>query len=251
MAIDLKKPVGKSAKPTYTTKKGINLARDEEAAASLKRTVILGGIVLIAGVCLLKFGVVDQNAKLLEAQSNYYSIQDQNTAMSQAIADYGAVQVEYRTYATEWNTSDSQSVDYVSVPRTKLLDLIETQIMPRGNVKNISISGDRAVLSMDGMTLEDASEMINDLRESPYIAAASLNNAATYEEKKEATPVVEEEEEPMEGEEGEEATEGEEMEAAPVETAETEDLTAEGSLISFTLTLSLQADESAEEVTEG
>ena len=248
MAIDLKKPVGKSAKPSYTTKQGINLARDEEAAASLKRTVILGGIVLIAGICLLKFGVVDQNAKLIEAQSNYYNIQDQNTAMSQAIADYGAVQVEYRTYATEWNTSDSQSVDYVSVPRTKLLDLIETQIMPRGDLSNIVVNGDSVILSLSGMTLEEASDMLNDLLESPVVATAAINNATTYEEKKEEIPVVEEEEETPEGEEaaeGEAVEEIEEPVVVPLEEIQ------DGSLISFTLNITLQPEAEEEEVVEG
>lgn len=245
MAIDLKKPVGKSGKLTYTTKKGINLARDEEAAASMRRTIILGGIVLVAGVCLLKFGVIDQNAKLVAAQSNYYSIQDQNTAMSASIADYGTVQVEYRSYATEWNTSDTQSIDYVSVPRTDLLDLIETQIMPRGDLSNIVINGDSVVLSLKGMTLEEASDMLNDLLESPVVATAAINNATTYEEKQETVVVVDEEE----VSENEEAAEGEELEEAeetfvaiPAEEA------PEGSLISFTLNITLQPEAVEEEV---
>ena len=232
MAIDLKKPIGKGGKPAYTTKKGINLARDEQAEKAPLRLAIIGGVVVIAALCLVKFGVIDQNTKLLAAQNELASVQDTNLQLQQVTSRYGEVQIEYRTYSTEW--ADSDDSRFVSVPREDVLDLVETAVMPAGTVETLQISGETARLTMSDMTLEEISRMLLELQASPIVASATLNSAESVEV--EATAA-----ETAETDELETADDTEAVTPAP----EAEEDSA--AKVVFTITLELQKAEAEED----
>ncbi len=141
---------------------------------------------LIAAICaaVAKFGVADQYNRLSEAERSYAEVHAQHKEMQQAIADYPAVEQEYRTYSRSWLTEDSGLA--VSVDRLDVLDLLEDHMMTCGNVRSFSISGTTVFVSMSGMNLEEISVMFIDLQQQPIVKSASLNIASTADDLTEA-----------------------------------------------------------------
>ena len=79
--------------------------------------------------------------------------------------------------------SDKDNENFVGVDRKEVLDLIETVMMKRGQVLSIEIYENTAKISMKGMNLEEISEMIRSLKNSPIVSEAQLNIAHTDENK--------------------------------------------------------------------
>lgn len=156
----------------YSKKVGINLARKEYDKKGL--VVFLFGLCAIAGMsfAVAKFGVIDQYDRLNRAQSQYADVHEQNEALAAVVADYPKVQLEYRTYSTEW-------MDESYVDRKDILDMVESELIPCGNVSTILINGNTALVTMSGMTLEEVSVMVMSLKLQPIVSAVALNTAQT------------------------------------------------------------------------
>lgn len=156
----------------YSKKVGINLARREYNKKSA--VIFLVGLVLIAcmGAAIGKFGVIDQYARLSEAEAEYAKVHEQNTSLSQQIAEYSKVQLEYRTYSTEW-------MDDSYVDRKDILDLVEAELLPCGNVSSITVNGNTALVTISAMTLEEVSAMVTSISNQPIVSSISLNTAHT------------------------------------------------------------------------
>lgn len=163
------------------TKKSVNLARRESNSKNLVTVAV--GLVLIALISagVAKFGVIDPLARLSEAESAYGAVHTQYVQMQDAIGDYAAIEHEYRTYSRNWMQSEKSDL-FVSVDRADVLDLLETQLMPNGTVKTVTVKGNTVVVTMSGMNLTQISEMFGALQEQSIVATASLTIASTMED---------------------------------------------------------------------
>lgn len=162
----------------YPTKTTINLAKREPRSHSI--VTLVCGITLIAAlvVVVAKFGVIDQLARLHEAESAYLATHAQYLEVQEAIEDYPAVEQEYRTYSRKW-MEDSSSGLFVSVDRIDVLNLLEEHLMPYGTVKSLQVQDATMVVTMTGMDLEQISNMFIKLQKQPIVSGATLNIAST------------------------------------------------------------------------
>lgn len=161
-------PKEKSNVQKYTKKVGINLARREYDKKSI--VIFIVGLVVIACVsaALGKFGVIDQYARLSRAEAEYAKVHEQNIALSEKLAAYSDVQLEYRTYSTDW-------MDDNIVYRKDILDIIEAELMPCGHVRKITINGNTAKITITNMFLTDVSDMVVSVRKQPLVVSTDLN----------------------------------------------------------------------------
>ena len=60
-----------------------------------------------------------------------------------------------------------------------MLDLVESEMMPRGTVKSVTVRDDSLVVTMGGMTLDQISAMFADIELSPIVQSVGLNIAET------------------------------------------------------------------------
>ena len=179
---DLKGMFAGTKQTKYPTKTTINMAACGRTEAAGKTLVI--GIAAIAVLVLLvvKFCVFDQYARLSKAETAYNSIYQENQELADRVSDYDEVMLEYRAYSMSF-ISDKNDENFVGVDRKEVLDLIETVMMKRGQVLSIEIYENTAKVSMKGMNLEEISEMIRSLKNSPIVSEAQLNIAKTDENK--------------------------------------------------------------------
>ena len=179
---DLKGMFAGTKQTKYPTKTTINMAacgRTEVAG----RTLVIGmAVIAVLVLLMVKFCVFDQYARLSRAEADYNSVYQKNQELADRVSDYDEVMLEYRAYSMSF-ISDKNDENFVGVDRKEVLDLIETVMMKRGQVLNIEIYENTAKVSMRGMNLEEISEMIRSLKNSPVVSEAQLNIAKTDENK--------------------------------------------------------------------
>ena len=163
-------------------KRGINLNM-QESRRSTRLTLLIGciAIVLLAG-SVAKFGVIDQYKRLDRAQAEYNTVHNQYQQAKTLLEDYDRVLMEYRTYSMDWmsGTSGGSSQDLTTiVDRQEVLDLLEQEMLTRGRLVSLQVTGDKMIVSMSGMSLEQISEMFAEIQQSPIVSQVELNLAST------------------------------------------------------------------------
>lgn len=179
---DLKGMFAGTKQTKYPTKTTINMAACGRTEAAGKTLVIGMAVIAVLVLLVVKFCVFDQYARLSRAEADYNSVYQKNQELADRVSDYDEVMLEYRAYSMSF-ISDKNDENFVGVDRKEVLDLIETVMMKRGQVLSIEIYENTAKISMKGMNLEEISEMIRSLKNSPIVSEAQLNIAHTDENK--------------------------------------------------------------------
>ena len=174
MALELTR----AKKPVYPTKTTINLAESNQAPRHLGRDLALFVLALVVIALFAKFGVIDQYRRLDAAQAAYASVHTEYTQMQELLKGYDRLLMEYRTYSMEWATDGSED-NGTLVDRQKALDLLEQEMLSRGRLVSLQVSGNKMVVSMSGMSLDQISRMFDVIQQSPIVSNVELNLAST------------------------------------------------------------------------
>lgn len=159
----------KSGSSQYPTKTTMNLYVVERTTQTSH--VVLVAVLLIVIVALfVKFGVVDQYARLHAKETE---LSQQQLAVSQAEAqlkNYDEVLATYQGFAS---TGDPNAVDAVSV-----LDLVTTQVMPYANVSSIVLDNGVLTLTLTGASLSTVGELATQLTGQDMVESVSVSTAS-------------------------------------------------------------------------
>lgn len=136
-----------------------NLAQKEKSEFRPQRAIPLLALVLVAAALFAKFGVFDRYQKLSQVQSELNALKSQETTLMNALADYDEVQAEYNRYSTGWMTEDEQAL----LLKTDVLKLVEKELASRGTVTEIASSGNAVTCQIAGITLNEASGIVDKL----------------------------------------------------------------------------------------
>ena len=173
MAEKMKKGPSEAGRKTLKCphKQGINLNMREQKG-NPRLTLLVGclAIVILAG-CVAKFGVIDQYRRLDAAQAAYASVHTEYTQMQELLKGYDRLLMEYRTYSMEDNGT--------LVDRQKALDLLEQEMLSRGRLVSLQVSGNKMTVAMSGMSLDQISRMFDVIQQSPIVSNVELNLAST------------------------------------------------------------------------
>ena len=171
MAEKMKKGPSEAGRKTLKCphKQGINLNMREQKG-NPRLTLLVG--------CVAKFGVIDQYRRLDAAQAAYASVHTEYTQMQELLKGYDRLLMEYRTYSMEWATDGSED-NGTLVDRQKALDLLEQEMLSRGRLVSLQVSGNKMVVSMSGMSLDQISRMFDVIQQSPIVSNVELNLAST------------------------------------------------------------------------
>ena len=181
---DIKNIIKKSSKKQskkaarFSEKKGINLIQNQEKNKHLMMTVLIAIVAVLLLEVGFKYGVLDLYTKLNTARDQYNDVHVQYVAAQNQLTDYDDVLLEYRTYSMDWMENDT-SGKYVSVNRREVLDVIETDMMKLGTVRELSIKGNTVNIQMTGMNLKEISAMCAELETRPIVKSAVLMSAQT------------------------------------------------------------------------
>ena len=159
-------------------KTGINLNLQEDRQRD-RRTLLIGILAIAALVTVVvNFGVLQQYRRLDKAQAAYDRVHTQYVSAQEALSDYDRVLLEYRTYSMEWATDGSED-NGTLVDRQKALDLLEQEMLSRGRLVSLQVSGNKMIVAMSGMSLDQISRMFDVIQQSPIVSNVELNLAST------------------------------------------------------------------------
>ena len=177
MALDLNKQIEfKKKAPRASAKRGINLARDEEKRSKQLNGAVIAAAILIATALITKFGVMNLLTGRNAAKADYDKTHAQYSTIETELEEYDKVLLEYRAYSRVWMEKDDTG-RYVSVARTKVLDMVEKDLMRKGDVRAVNILGDAVSVEVYGMNLTELSAMCNEIEENPFVAYATVQTA--------------------------------------------------------------------------
>lgn len=165
---------GKSTKPSrYPTKTTINLVRDD---TDKKRGRSVVQIVLIVAVFALfaKFAVYDQIQRLIAAQQEYGTLQEQLVTVQAANAEYDTVREEYND-VTDYYMTDEEKM---TVDKMDVLAMIEEDVMPYVSVMQIQVSGSTVTITTGETTLDTVSEFLQKLQDDVRNSSATVTTTS-------------------------------------------------------------------------
>ncbi len=151
-------------------KKDINLAQQDGPGFSLG--LLLAGLVIIgllAGA-VSKFGVVDQFDRLQEARQTYGQLQTQLQQYEEALSGYDAVKKDYHTHAGAWTNANRDLL--------QVLALLDSTLGQQGDLRGLSFQGSQVKLTLAGQDLQQITQMVASLQESPLIHRVELQTVS-------------------------------------------------------------------------
>ena len=170
----------KNAKATEVKipeKSTMNFAR-REIGVNYKKLLPVVLIVIIAAVIFAKFGFLDPISEKTRAYSELASKQDQLTAYTAKLQEYDELAKQYGRYSYGWMSESETSI----VDRTEVLSLLENKIMRKATVENYAINNNVLTINLTGLSLTQASRVVEDLESSPIVVSATVYNSNSNED---------------------------------------------------------------------
>ncbi len=178
ITLDINKPVrlGRPRRGSrYPSKTSMNLVQREKTEWSLSRAVPSVLIVVVLVGLFVKFGIVDQYARVSEATQEVTQAQAQLDALDASLTGYDSLKGEYAQYSTDYLSSDSATL----VDRTTILGTIEDTLMSKATVTSVAISGNDVTVSLSGASLASVGEMARQIQQMSSVSSVSVSTASS------------------------------------------------------------------------
>lgn len=153
-------------------KQTMNFVRRRSPFAPGKMIPLLIAL-LIFGAVFTKFGILDPLERKTAAYMEFNRKQESLSALNTRLAGYRELEQQYGRYSYGWMTD--QEIGLVSP--MDVLALVEERIAPTAVIENLAVNSNVLTMDIRGITLEQASDMVTLLEESPLVAGVTLHSA--------------------------------------------------------------------------
>lgn len=164
-------------KTRYPNKTRLNLMMREPSIYRPGQLALgLVAIVLVTAA-FGKFAVWDLLASARRAETAVSNTHKQIALLQTHNADYEVVALEYsRFFPIELDGAGDVPVDCIQV-----LALLESKLVPYASIPSAAYANNSLVVQLNGITLDTASGIVDDLYQSPLVSEISLSTADTQE----------------------------------------------------------------------
>lgn len=153
--ISFKKKPKKVSLKSLPSKRSINLATVGEKPIKLSQALPGIIIILVVAGLISKFAVYDRLAKVVRAQSEVASLQQQIDEGYKKIESFGDLADEYAHYTYSNMTADELD----RADRIAIHDLIKNDVMPTLSVTSWTINGNQLDMTVTGDSLQRINEI--------------------------------------------------------------------------------------------
>ena len=139
--------------------------------------LLLLAIVLIVAVvaCFAKFLVLDKLAEVNAAEAEAADARREVAECYARIEAYGELNDIYAHYTYSGMTEE----ELERVDRTDVMDLLERVVFPRTHISEWSLFGNQLSLTIEGGTLQEINETVQQLMEEDIVSYCEVHTAAT------------------------------------------------------------------------
>jgi Tfp pilus assembly protein PilN len=159
----------------YPTKTSINLLYKEKNTGHQIFVLCMFGIFLVFLAAFTKYLVIDQLARVGEAESRYTQLEEQLAKMEQSTSSYDEVEEQYNHYGSGYLTAEEAARQ----DRAAMLQVIDSKITVDSGIRSISISENTAVVTVDGVNMNQVADMVSSLEESDIVSYVNVSTAET------------------------------------------------------------------------
>ncbi len=168
----------KKKKGAYPSKVTLNLAIREKSPFSPVKLAPPLLVLLALAAVFGKFGVADRLAAVERAEAELAAALARREELTESTAGFDGFSERYAQYSTGWMTEDEQA----AVPRTEMLELVETELMPESQVRRLSASGNILSVELGGVTLEGTARFVQALYQRPDVTNVVVYTASGKDE---------------------------------------------------------------------
>jgi hypothetical protein len=159
----------------YPTKRTLNLVIRED---SMNRPIFALPIFILLVAALLafaKFAVIDRLAAVFAARTSLSAQENELKMKTAANAEYNTVLNEYNRYFF----SGYSAAENAQVDRVEIITLLEQKLIYSAKISSITVLGNKVTVNLSGVTLEELSLIIRNIRDEKNISDVSVFNAGT------------------------------------------------------------------------
>lgn len=167
-----KKPAGKAAVPVTTAKKTMNFV-NHQSSFNIKKMIPVLAVVVVVMLIFLKVGILDQLQKKTAIMNQIAQKQEQLASVSVVLSEYDELAAQYGRYSYGWMSQAEVGI----VDRLQIMNLVEEKIAKLATVENIAINNNALSLNLHGITLAQASDIVEDLETSELVVRAAVYSA--------------------------------------------------------------------------
>lgn len=150
-------------KTKLPSKQTLNLMIKVKTLAHPTRLIPILLLIFVFAAAFAKFAVINRLEQVKRAEAELAEMHRNLEMIESTYADYDEVQKEYNRYTY-------QNFDRSIADRLDVLSLIERQIFPISVVQSLSISDKTVSMTINGLTLEQASTLLDSLLSEPLVA---------------------------------------------------------------------------------
>lgn len=150
-------------KTKLPSKQTLNLMIKVKTLAHPTRLIPILLLIFVFAAAFAKFAVINRLEQVKKAEAELAEMHRNLEMIESTYADYDEVQKEYNRYTY-------QNFDRSIADRLDVLSLIERQIFPISVVQSLSISDKTVSMTINGLTLEQASTLLDSLLSEPLVA---------------------------------------------------------------------------------
>lgn len=145
----------------------LNLYFKEKSPLRLTVVIPCVAVIVVFAAIFAKFAVIDRFAALAEREAELAREREAYEALVNSYADYDKVAEEYGKYSyTGYDRSIADRLD--------ILDLLEREVFPVATVKRLSVSGNALSMTLEGLTLDQVSELLGRLEADPLVTHVTV-----------------------------------------------------------------------------
>ena len=161
------------AKQHYPTKKKLNLVIKEKSPFRLTR--LLPGLLLVFLVLALfsKLFVLGRLEAIEAARNELQTLEGRRDLLLEETVGYPELQEEYIHNSIAWMTEDLKNTPSCG----EILDLVEQQLVPTGDVLTLSSSGKLLSVQLNKVDLEIVSQLVETLNGLPQVEQVQIYTA--------------------------------------------------------------------------
>lgn len=165
----------KGKKEIYPTKKRMNLYFKVDRTTAPATAALYISFVVVVLVALSKVMILDPWLEVRGLEEQARQLEEENAALLLQLKDFSKVQEEYLRIAP---TEEEQAQGDI----LEVLQLIDGVIRPSAQVKQVSVSENKVLLTFSGVTLGESAQLVSLLEQSPLVTGASVDTAVSREE---------------------------------------------------------------------
>ena len=172
LATTNKKALTKGKAQKMPSKRTMNFVHHQSSFNASRMVPIIILMIVVAAV-FVKFGILDFMDKKMAAYDEVGQKQQQLSSLNKALADYDAVFYQYGRYSYGWMNETETGM----VNRMDILKLIEQKVGPASVIENMSVTDNVLTMNIHGLTLEEASTLVNTLESDDLVDSATVYSA--------------------------------------------------------------------------